>query len=323
MARTGSKRGAGVLSSDELSQFARACVSLGNDVADGSGFVSVRSLLQRFQAEIIIRPLLVEGMLAVTQNSAHGTGQPQWTVLVNSDSHPISFSDLASEAIGEALPSRFRFTVAHELVHSLAFRATEFGIRLKNPIDSDVARQEIVREIERATDQLAPLLLVSARALECLLSGGKRPSASEVFHFRRSIGVSRQVLINRFRMLSPADPTCAQARNALKNVGLCLGEWANEHQATLRSWPVFANFERNIVPRFLLALDSQDFLPAANAISSEALAACGGKSHEAELSVAAGTLQVPDAERIMVRIAMESVARTRGAQFLIMVTRIS
>src|SRR5580704_4343442 len=99
----------GVASSEHL---ANICTQMGNLCADTNGFVSVRSLLERFQTKLIARPLLVEAMIASMPN-AESEGS-RWAVLVDSERYPVSQLDIERESFSQTLPVRFRFTVAHE-----------------------------------------------------------------------------------------------------------------------------------------------------------------------------------------------------------------
>src|SRR5438552_4876718 len=106
----------------------QACTDIANQVADNDGFVSIRRLLDRFRTNLRMRPLLVEGMIGST-HSANGQ-PPQWTVLADSERYPDVGPSLDKECAAEPLTAQFRFTVAHELAHSLAFRTSECGVRL-------------------------------------------------------------------------------------------------------------------------------------------------------------------------------------------------
>ena len=52
-----------MLSAPDIERFTEVCTAIGNEIADERGFVSIRDLLRRFNADVIVRPLLVEGML--------------------------------------------------------------------------------------------------------------------------------------------------------------------------------------------------------------------------------------------------------------------
>src|ERR1700686_3755132 len=148
------------LSNEDVAAFRQACIRIASDAVDGDGFVPIHKLLKRFHAQVVIRPLLVEGMLATQPGS-----QSEWVVLVDREVYGATKADVENEDANRPLPSRLRFTLAHELVHSLAFRASEFGIHLRSSIKTQDAKASVVEAIEKITDSLAPLLLLSEGAL--------------------------------------------------------------------------------------------------------------------------------------------------------------
>src|SRR5262249_47722226 len=109
-------------SQSDLRSLAARCTELSDEIADADGFVSVRSLTSRFQAELILRPLLVEGMLASRSTPSKGVSQHQWAVLIDSETYPeVDEKVIAREGCSAPLPARMRNTIAHELAHSFAF----------------------------------------------------------------------------------------------------------------------------------------------------------------------------------------------------------
>src|SRR5688500_12181998 len=122
-----------------LRQLAKKCNHISSELSDESGFVGLKRLVARFDAELLVRPLLVEAMLSSTESaSTHaGTGRRhRWCVLLDKETYDLKSLALSHESSGAPLPPRLRNTVAHELAHSLAFRATEFGVELpkkRNP----------------------------------------------------------------------------------------------------------------------------------------------------------------------------------------------
>src|SRR3954467_9480840 len=116
----------------DLQSIAKTCVDISNQVGNPSGFVSIRRLLERFNVAIYIRPLLVEGMLVSLPEP--NSARTRLTVLVDSETFRVTNKEIAAEDEADPLPTRFRTTVAHELLHSLAFRPDYFGLRLKNKI---------------------------------------------------------------------------------------------------------------------------------------------------------------------------------------------
>ena len=148
-----------MLSPREVASFAAVCGQIGNELANETGFVAIRDLLNRFHTQILIRPLLVEGMLASIEDKRGGEANAhRWAVLIDSETYPITEADIAHETSSRPLPARLRNTVAHELVHSLAFRPSEFGITLQLAAAGVESKYDLVRSIEQATESLSPLL---------------------------------------------------------------------------------------------------------------------------------------------------------------------
>jgi hypothetical protein len=272
-----------------LSQFAQACCSIADTTADETGFVPVRNLLRRFQASLIARPLLVEGMIASQRRDINSEDR-HWLVLVDSEKYSFKDHDIECEGPQQSLPERLRFTIAHELAHSLAFRVSEFGIKLLHT-DTAQSAHALVSAIEKETDRLSSLLLVSQQALKVLLRGrGAPPSAIEFAHARRAMAISRPVLISRLRSLPLHDPEGLRNGYGLTNMAIGMAEWIEGGRAILRNWPIYAHFDRNVLPEFLLQLANQDRLPASLAFQDNSFSLCGGSVDVVPLNVAGSTL---------------------------------
>ncbi|OOG27861.1 hypothetical protein B1C78_02495 [Thioalkalivibrio denitrificans] len=308
-----------MLSRSDLEQFAKVCTGIGNAAADGSGFVPIRNLLDRFQAKLVAHPMLVEGMLAsVNPEHARRFGGDKWVVLLDSETYAFNEQDVQQESANDPLPSRLRNTVAHELVHSLAFRPSEFGMRLRGAAVGRKNGSDVVEAIEAETERFSPLLLCSAKSLKNYLSSFRRTlSVTDISKARRWFGVSREVMINRLRLLPPDD----DSRNlpALRNFGIGIGTWKSQTEALLRSWPLFVNFDRNIVPRFLLELRNQDMLPASQIFSDPNFALSGGQRSTTTMEAESGTLRSGVIERIPISCSVEPTSRNSGSAFLIVV----
>jgi len=99
-----------MLSSQEVAQFTEVCTKIGDEVADEGGFVKIRDLLDRFHASVIVRPLLVEGMLAsINERPGSATQSQRWAVLVDSETYRICDADIANES--SSRPSRRVFAI--------------------------------------------------------------------------------------------------------------------------------------------------------------------------------------------------------------------
>jgi hypothetical protein len=302
-----------------LAQFAKACRSISDATAEESGFIPIRRLLKRFQASMKARPLLVEGMILSRQHNT--PGDPTWLVLVDSEKYQLTEKDLEEENSGNPLPERLRFTIAHELTHSLAFRTSEFGIHLQN-IDTSKQRRELVRAIEIETDRLSSLLLVSQKSLDKLFRGRTHPpTAEELARARKAMGVSRPVFISRLRSLSSNDADGLRNGYGLRNVAVGLATWMEGGTATLRKWPTFANFDRNVLPEFLNRLAHQDQLPAAESFPNPVFSLCGGSENTVTIQADAGTANSPRAEHFEVTCSVEETRRLPGSTSIYVVAR--
>ena len=307
-----------MLAANELERFAEVCIAIGNEVADDEGFVPVRNLLARFHTSLLIRPLLVEGMLASREHKGgNNLDTNQWTVLLDSETYPINELQVKEESREQPLPSRLRNTIAHELVHSLAFRPSEFGIRLRKHSNSEKSRSALVQAIERETERLSPLLLWPEKALAKLLSSKKQSlSIEDLKWVCRSMGISRYVLINRLRLLRPTDANGFRYRDGLKDLAIGIGSWLDGGNAVLRSWPLFINFDRNIVPAFLHKLVHQDRMPAKAIFADEMFVMCGGAQNTVEFVTDAGSSAVPNAKKMKVQCTVEYTNKRTGSDFL-------
>lgn len=315
--RTSSEKAA--LPPEVLAQIAQACRSICDSAADENGFVPIRHLLARFQATLISRPLLVEGMIASQRRN--GSSDHRWLVLVDSEKYQFDNRDLEREGPQNALPERLRFTVAHEMAHSLAFRVSEFGIRLPNVNTAQTSRA-LVDAIEKETDRLSSLLLVSQKALQRVFKGRTSPpTADELAQARRAMGISRPVLISRLRSLSSTEAEGIKNGYGLTNLAIGIAEWMEGGAARLRNWPVFANFDRNVLPEFLLKLAHQDRLPAASSFADSSLSLCGGSDNIVHLTSDAGTPNSPRAERLDLTCSVEDSRREPGSSSLYVVAK--
>jgi hypothetical protein len=306
----------------DLASIAELCKAIGNEVTDDSGFVPMRRLLSRFDADLYIRPLLVEGMLASISPTAGSSNGKRWAVLVDGEKYPYESRDVEEERQTRPLSPRLRYTIAHELVHSLAFRASEFRIQLKGRSDTPKSLRDLVNTLERETDQLSPLLLWSEKALRIVLRGRKETfSLYELLEIMEKAGISRYVLVNRLRLVRPATDTDGFLFSpGLRNLAIGLGVWGPRN-AEVKGWPLFCNFDDGIVPSFLLKIPGHERVPAEVLFSDQRFAMLGGSNNPVELETTAGTRAVPDAAKMKVQIALEEGLRKQGEEFLFVVRR--
>lgn len=306
----------------DLSYLGNVCTAIANEVADESGFVPVGRLLARFGVELIIRPLLVEGILAkVGGGGGDADTSDRWAVLIDREKYPIAESAVLGESATSPLPSRMRWTIAHELAHSLAFRPTEFGFKLQQSANERQSAGDFVEAIEQETDKLSSLLLWPQRAMETFLCETPGPfTVEKLAKLRRDLGISRYVLVNRLRTFQENDSRGLLQRTTNRNVGIGIGEWGSGGTAVFRSWPLFRNFERNIIPEALLKIGREDRLPAGSLFSDPAFVLCGGNSPTTVLLSSAGIPSAPDAENMVIEVSVETgAARKEGSAFLYLV----
>jgi hypothetical protein len=283
---------------------------------DSSGFVPVRALLECFHARLICRPLLVEGMLGSIESDA-STGLREWVVLINSEKYAVSDMDVLHETSEQPLDARLRFTVAHELAHSLAFRGSEFGIQLKSANMGKFSDAELLAALEADADALASnLLCTTASVRDFFKSQRTATEISALANLRRRLGVSRPVLINRIRLLSSSSEAQLRLLPSLANTAFGIGTWRNERQAVIRNWPVFANFTGNLVPKFLLELIQHDRLPAIDAFKDRDFALCGGDKKSIEFSMPIGTPGTITDEEVELVASFEETRRAEDSTFI-------
>jgi hypothetical protein len=306
-----------MLSPRDIERFTEVCTAIGDEVADERGFVSIRDLLRRFNADVIVRPLLVEGMLA-SINELHGSGasRQRWAVVIDSETYSISDADIANESSRRPLSARLRNTIAHELAHSLAFRPSEFGITL-NQTNGGESKSDFVRSIEQITEGLSPLLLFTDKALTRFIRGRKtQVSVEELDKLRQTLGISRDLLVARLCRLRSSQDGRFRESTALRGLGIGIGEWTVDGSAALRSWPLYINFDRNIAPAVFRMLPSQNRLPARTAFPESDWLLAGGTEHKATFWCEAGLSSGPSSERLLVEGGVSRAAQKTGSAFL-------
>lgn len=289
-----------------------ACAEIGNEAADAHGFISIRRLLERFHTRLLLRPLLVEGMIGSTTSSE---GRPNWTVLIDSERHGGIEGAIQSESAANPLPPRFRFTVAHELAHSLAFRNSEFGITPPDALAASKDKGAAIRAVEAETDQLAPLLLCAESTLSSRLKSISKPIDLDFLGaLRRECGMSREVLLNRLALSRALDRNGLWQRPQLREFGLVIGERQPGGTENLRRDPVLLNFGR-AVPRGLLMARQRDRVPLEVAFGMNTTRG----ARETTTVSRAGTASSPDAEQMTVEIEIEYGFSHSEPEFLMLV----
>ena len=312
-----------MLSPREVASFAAVCGQIGNELSNESGFVAIRDLLTRFHTQILIRPLLVEGMLAsIEDKGAAEANTHRWAVLIDSETYRVTEADIAKESSDRPLPARLRNTVAHELVHSLAFRPSEFGIKLQLADGGTESKFDLVRSIEQATESLSPLLLLPEKALSKLLRGrSTQVSVEELDALREELAISRPLLISRLAQLSANHSDGMRDLPALRNLGIGIGEWTRHGTAVLRSWPLYINFENNVAPSLFRKLRHQDRVPAASVFPDGSFALSGGVECTTRFLSDAGLADNPASEKFPVVCGVSKTGKRIGSSFIYVMKR--
>jgi hypothetical protein len=219
------------------------------------------------------------------------------------------------------LDARFRFTVAHELAHSLAFRSSDFGIHLRSTNVGKLSGAELVTALEGDADSLASALLCAPKVLQEFFKSQERAvNIDDLARLRRRLGVSRQVLLNRIRQVAASAEIGLRRYRCLLNTAIGTGIWNGDGRAVFRNWPVFANFDQNLLPKALIDLSHHDRLPAVDAIPDKDFALCGGSKDAAEVSMLIGTPGTLTDQHLDLICSIEaSSARREGASFFWMI----
>lgn len=292
----------------QIERLASACTEIGNAVADSDGFVSMRRLLDQFKADLVIRPLLVEGMLTSNGN--------RWSVLIDEDQSAITQQQIEEETATKPLPARVRNTIAHELTHSLAFRTVEFGVELRDEFGARQRTDDWLAAIEGAMEKLSPLLLMPEVALRNQLSSFSAAlTLQNCLDLKHRFGVSRDVFVNRLRLLKDSNSRLLELP-ALNRCAVGIGHWRSSADAQISGWPLFYQFDRNVLPAPVLALLARKETSAAELLLDPQLVTNGGHSLRNEFSCDAGIPNVPQVSTMRVQLEIEQTRKLSGARFL-------
>lgn len=315
--------------SNDLGLLAEKCIEISDELADYNGFVAARNLVSRFDARIVLRPLLVEAMLASVESdvskSATGIAEHKWAIFLDNETYSdVTEHHIAEEGSANPLPSRLRNTIAHELVHSLAFQAKEFGLTLTGRDRTKENWEDFVRWIEAEAEKLSPFLLISDKFLDNHFSRNCARGPLELFQEAMwQMGVSRYVLVNRLALLRLKDKKDILGRPCLGNIAVGIGEWLSADEARLKDWPLFVNFERNIVPEFLIKLRQRKQFSLETVFEDSSFFLRGGEQFTCETSIRAGTLSAPDSVPMRILCSVEDCVRRKGAEFLFVVSSVT
>ena len=304
-----------------LRKFAKCCVGISGKAAMDDGFVSIRKLSEAFNAEIECRPLLVEGMIAKPKNLLNADGsRSKWKILIDSEKLDVNSEKIESESSVSPLPERVRFTVAHELAHTLAFRSSEFGVELEVRKAGKQSNDDFIEALEEETNTLTPLLLVPDEALLKICaeeSGGL--SLPSIVRARQRWGVSRNVLVSRLNLLAVTDESHLRSRNSLSEMIVGMGEWRNSESASLYSWPIHSNFGNTLIPEFITRLRNKGACALSEVAPLDSVVERGDGTLEFIGEFRVGTSMQPSLEEALVKFTFENVTRRAGQTFLYLI----
>lgn len=286
-------------------RLSEVCHVTADAATDGDGFIAVHRLLTILDAELQMRPLLYEGMLAAPK-----TSDGKWVVVVDNSRNRFGSEAYATESAAAPLPPRIRFTIAHELGHLLQMRSPEVA-----------ESKESISEFERQADTLSPLLLVSSGELNKRLAGDRdRITIKDLLDAKKAWAISNDVLVTRLCLLHRFDPSWLRFKQSILDVAIGVGEWGDDGIARLSSWPgSFCNFSNNLVPEFLLHSKKEPRPAFAQFFDCPDFVLNGGANTEAFADGFGGTLANPRCEAMRLRLTMESAQRGR---FLFIVERL-
>ncbi|OAM90385.1 ImmA/IrrE family metallo-endopeptidase [Termitidicoccus mucosus] len=296
------------MSPQNLKRIAAACADLGNRAADEGGFVALPRLTELLRAEVEFRPLLVEAMIAAPN------GPGTWKVLVDSEAYPDGAKAFLMESPQAPLPARLRNTLAHELLHTLSFRAEEFGFKLE--LNGKETRMDAVKRLEKETEGFSPLLLLPQKVIESELES-RGLSLDVLLDWRQRWTVSREVLVARLGLLQSLPEFRLRYHRGVLNVAVCLAEWVNDESTVLLEWPIYFNFRDGIVPEFLLQLRTKGKPALRDLFSESEFLLNGGEKRSTRNTLPAGTATNPRAEKLEIVADVESVPKRKGETFLI------
>ncbi len=300
------------MSPPDLKRIAAICADFGNRASDEGGFVALSRLAELLRAEVEFRPLLVEAMIA------EPNGPGTWKVLVDSEAYPDGAKVFPRESAQAPLPARLRNTLAHELLHTLSFRAEEFGFKLElNPKET---RMEAVKRLERETEGFSPLLLLPQTVVENELES-RGVSLEVLVDWRQRWAVSREILVARLGLLHSLPEFRLRYHRGVLNVAVCLAEWVNDESAVLLEWPIYFNFQDGIVPEFLLQLRTKGKPVLRELFPEPDFLLNGGDRRTTRNTLPAGTAANPKADKVEIVSEVESVPKRKGEMFLIVFRR--
>lgn len=193
-------------------------------------------------------------MSAISENGVkNGSSDSPWLLLLDSETYAITLDQIKRERARNALPSRFRLTIAHELGHTLSFelKGGKLGVSTKSNNTSLKKRIDI---LESETDNLAPYLLIPERSIEEFFSDRDAPpSIKDFIEFRDLNGVSSTTLAERLMLMNKTPISEALNSRGCQNFALGVGIEA-EGRAVFEPSIIFHNFSDKVLPRMIIEL---------------------------------------------------------------------
>jgi hypothetical protein len=99
----------------------------------------------------------------------------------------------------------------------------------------------------------------------------------------------------------------------LRNIAIGVAERTNDERLVFRSWPLFSNFDRNIVPAFLLRVKNQDRMPIWDVAGEDDWKRLGPDVNTVAAEVDAGTEMTPASTKMSIELEIErGSSRHRG-----------
>ncbi|WP_309387049.1 hypothetical protein [Cerasicoccus frondis] len=232
-------------------------IAAGNSCADSYGYVTANSLLNKFNAEIMIRPLLVEGMLMSAKNEhgeTDGSKKNPWLILIDEESFKTNEEAIIAESSNKPLDKDLRETIAHEVGHILSFDRHHGKLKEK-PNRSSARQSDRIEKYEAETDDLYPYFLLSENKLEAYFSDRNNPpSLTEIIGLVNFSAVTNKTFIHRLKLMNKTPKSdCLNYKGCINfAVGLC--SQGEDGTAEFDSNEVFYSFKNNILPQSIESL---------------------------------------------------------------------
>jgi hypothetical protein len=291
------------MSDRAFSQLLQTVSEISERAADSSGFVPLHALAREVQADVLFRPLLVEGVAAQPKEK-----NGRWLILIDNETHRVTQETYLQESAMRPLGSRLRNTVAHELAHTL-------GPRFEVARGDKKARTERVESLEKETEELSPALLIPPRAMAALLNQKSEDlTIEELVSARDRLGVSSRVMIKRLELLNQEAEGRLKFHPRINNVVIGSGEWLSATKAEFHPMPFRGS--HGLVPEFVTQLRMFKKISTAEYFTDPDFYLCGGTRPSVDAKLWLGTGAQPRSDESRVQISVEMVSRKADTGFL-------